>query len=147
MTGTERFAVALSCIDGRIHDALVCWIRHRLAVDVVDLVTVQGPDRVLAHGDDAWVARLVERVRVSQRAHGSTHLVVASHSDCAGHPVSDAQHRDDVASAVARLRPLLPGMGVVAAHISPTDGGWAVTEIPVDTVGARSSGLPSEVAG
>lgn len=62
---------------------------------------MQGPDRVLAHGDDDWVGRLAERVMVSHRAHGSTQLVIASHSDCAGHPVDDQTHRRDLRLAAA----------------------------------------------
>lgn len=114
---TERFATALTCIDGRIHDPLRDWVRGRLQVDAVDLVTVQGPDRVLAHGDDDWVGRLAERVLVSHRAHGSTHLVIASHSDCAGHAVDDDEHHHDLRLATTRFAPLVPGMTVQTVHV------------------------------
>jgi hypothetical protein len=118
---TERFATALTCIDGRIHDALRDRVRTVLQVDAVDLVTVQGPDRVLAHGDDDWVGRLAERVMVSHRAHGSTQLVIASHSDCAGHPVDDETHRRDLRPAATRFAPLVPGMSVRTVHVGRTE--------------------------
>lgn len=126
---TESFAVALTCIDGRIHDALRDWIHHRFDVDAIDLVTVQGPDNVLANEDDAWVDRLAERVRVSQRAHGSTQLILASHSDCAGHPVPDAEHRRDVDREATRLRPILPGMHVTVVHIGQDGVRWTPVEV------------------
>jgi hypothetical protein len=64
---TERFAVTLTCIDGRIQLPLQAWVRERLDVDVVDVVTVPGPDGVLTGGDDAGLQQLAEHVRVSVR--------------------------------------------------------------------------------
>jgi hypothetical protein len=128
VSGTERFATALTCIDGRIHATVVAWIRRRLSVEHVDLVTAQGPDLVLAHGDDAWVSRLAESVGVSQRAHASTTLVIASHSECAAHPVPDPVHHDDLQKAVARFGPLCPGMELLTVHLGRSEGGWEVVE-------------------
>lgn len=134
---TERFATTLTCIDGRIHDPLLGWVRSNLQVDAVDLVTVQGPDRVLAHGDDDWVGRLAERVLVSHRAHGSTHLVIASHSDCAAHPVEDDEHHRDLRLATARFTPLVPEMTVRVVHVRRSA---ALMWRPEDIDAARPAG-------
>lgn len=134
---TERFATALTCIDGRVHDPLRDWVRSRLQVDTVDMVTVQGPDRVLAHGADDWIGRLAERVLVSHRAHGSRQLVIASHSDCAGHPVDDDEHHRDLHLAAARFAPLVPGMDVRTVHVGQeTVVVWRTEEVGVAEVGA-----------
>ncbi len=130
MIGSERFAVALTCIDGRIHDPLRAWALRTLSVDVLDLVTVQGPDGVMSSTDDEWIDRLADRVKVSRHAHNSIHLVVASHTDCAGHPVDEGQHHHDVGLAASRMRSLLPQMTVVAVHVAQVEHGWVV--IPVD---------------
>lgn len=129
MSSDHRFAVAVTCIEGRIHEALRGWILDRLDIDTVDLVTVQGPDAVLAAGDAEWVDRLAKRVLVSHGAHGSTHVVLASHSDCAAHPVTDAEHRQDLALSAARLRPLLPAMEVVPVHVQQRGAGWEVVPL------------------
>lgn len=137
---TERFATALTCIDGRVHDPLRDWVRARLQVDTVDMVTVQGPDRVLAHGADDWIGRLAERVLVSHRAHGSTQLVIASHSDCAGHPVDDDEHHRDLYLAAARFAPLVPGMDVQTVHVGQaTVVVWRTAEVGGAEVGAGAA--------
>lgn len=129
MSPDHRFAVAITCIDGRIHESLRAWILDRLDVDTADLVTVQGPDTVLATGDAEWACCLAKRVLVSRRAHGSTQVVLASHSDCAVHPVTDAEHRRDLALAAARLRSLLPEMEVVPVHVQQRDDSWEVVPL------------------
>lgn len=78
-------------MDGRIQQTVVDWARQRFGVDYVDMVTVPGPDRVLAE-DYLGRLRLAADVAASHRAHGSRQLVVASHADCTGNPVSDDEH-------------------------------------------------------
>lgn len=129
MSKDHRFAVAITCIDGRIHASLCAWIIDHLDVDTADLVTVQGPDAVLATGDPEWASRLAKRVSVSHLAHGSTHVVLASHTDCAAHPVTDAEHRRDLALAAVRLRSLLPEMEIVPVHVQQRDDSWQVVPL------------------
>lgn len=126
MSTHQRFAAAVTCIDGRIHESLRAWILDRLDVDTADLVTVPGPDAVLATGDAEGACRLANRVLVSHSAHGSTHVVLASHTDCAAHPVTDAEHRRHLALAATRLHSLLPEMEIVPVHLQQRDDGWQV---------------------
>lgn len=142
MSPGRRFGVAVTCIDGRIHDALRRWVLDRLDIDTVDLVTVQGPDAVLAGGDSDWIERLAKRVLVSHGAHGSSSVVLASHSDCAAHPVTDDQHLRDLGPAAIRLRSLLPSMEVVAVHVQQRGDGWEVvpllpTQLPIEKEAVR----------
>lgn len=148
MPEIERFATALTCIDGRIHECLRDWIQVRTGAGVVDLVTVQGPDRVLARADDAWVLRLADRVQVSHRAHGSTTLVIASHSDCAGHPVPDSEHHEDLQRAAARIGSLCPAMNLLTVHVeSSGDGTWRVVETGGERVSADRPDVRQGAAG
>jgi hypothetical protein len=112
-----RFATAVTCIDGRVHEPLAAWVRDRFRVDFVDLVTEPGADRVCAHAGEDRVAAVLERVAVSANAHASRTLVVAGHADCAANPVDDAQHRDDIRRAVLRLRGKADWVDVVGAWI------------------------------
>jgi orotidine-5'-phosphate decarboxylase len=119
------FATAIACIDGRVHEPLVRWMRRRFGVDHVDLVTEPGADLVCAHGPADGLAALVDRVAVSARAHASRVLVITGHEDCAAHPVDEAAHRADIARAVARLRAEVGDLAVVGVWV----GADAVAEI------------------
>lgn len=114
-----RFATAITCMDGRIQQVVVDYARSCFGVDYVDMVTVPGPDRVLTQ-DFAGRLRLASDVAVSQRAHGSSQLVLASHADCAGNPVADAEHEQMVADAVTWLAAQLPAMTMVGIHLDST---------------------------
>jgi len=103
-------------MDGRIQHSVVDWARSQFGVDYVDMVTVPGPDRVLAH-DLLGRLRLATDVALSRRAHGSHQLVVASHTDCSGNSVSDDEHEQMVREGISWLATLLPEMTIVGIHV------------------------------
>jgi hypothetical protein len=124
--GTERFAVLLSCIDGRTQQPLLNWVRRELGVSHVDVVTEPGIDAVLARGDDHAVQALLDKVCVSRLAHGAIALVVAGHHDCAANPGDAASHAADLARATTGLRQALPELPVRAVYVDST---WNVAEL------------------
>lgn len=144
-----RFATAITCMDGRIQQAVVDVTRTWFGVDYVDMVTVPGPDRVLTQ-DFAGRLRLATDVAVSTRAHGSHQLVVASHADCAGNPVPDAEHEQLVAEGVAWLADQFPGVTIVGIHL---DGKGRVRRVagraagPAEHLVERGAGRVAATAG
>ncbi|WP_233558839.1 carbonic anhydrase [Micromonospora radicis] len=140
MTGPERFATMVTCIDGRIQRPLDEWVRQRLGVEYLDTITEPGPESMLATTDERQLGVLLAKVAVSRRAHGSATLVIAGHADCAGNPVSADEHRDQLRRSLLRLTGRLPGTRILAVHaarcgercwapelVAETPGGPAVT--------------------
>lgn len=116
-----RFAVVLNCIDGRAQQPLLEWVRARYGVDYVDVVTEPGVDAVLALGDAVTLEVLLDRVRVSQRAHLARNLVVAGHHDCAANAVPRPVHEAQIRTAVHRVRAALPEFEVAGVYL---DQSW-----------------------
>ncbi|GIJ79164.1 hypothetical protein SAMN05443287_102563 [Micromonospora phaseoli] len=112
----DRFATMLTCIDGRIQRPLDRWVRSHLDVDYLDTITEPGPEAVVATTGESRLDALLEKVRISQRAHGSETLVIAAHSDCAGNPVPVAEHHRQLREGLARLATRLPGTRILAVH-------------------------------
>lgn len=83
-------------------------------------------DAVLARGPQAALDVVLDKARVSSRAHGAATLVIAGHADCAGHPVPDDEHVADVVTAVRRTRAALPEFDVVGAFVDAAGGVRAV---------------------
>ena len=83
-----KFATLVACIDGRAYGPVVEWVKRNYGVDFVDLVTVPGVDK------DVTLAQA--GVEISVRAHKSKLVVVAGHYDCAGNPVSGAEHKSQI---------------------------------------------------
>lgn len=105
-----------TCIDGRIQQPLNEWVTSRLGVEYLDTITEPGPEAMLTATDEQSLSGVLEKVAISQRAHGSSTLVIAAHSDCAGNPVSDEEHRSQLQQGLARLAGKLPGTRILAVH-------------------------------
>lgn len=105
-----RFAASIHCMDGRIQEPIIAYIKRETGVDVVDAITEAGPVGLLAGGDEAKTASVVERLQISAEAHGATQVFVSAHHDCAGNPVDKSVQIDHVRQTVELLRPIFPGL-------------------------------------
>ena len=86
------FVTAINCMDGRVQEPVVPWMKRHFHADFVDMATEPGPDRVMTAGA-SWDVRAVRnRVEMSVNMHGSEVVAVAAHYDCTGYPVSKEEH-------------------------------------------------------
>ncbi len=119
----KKLAVALTCADWRLHQRKVDFNRRlarTLGVDGVDINALPGPDGLLlpARAGDwetvkGWVSLLVG-------AHHPVSIAVVAHQKCAGHPVSDPQHDEDVVTVTQALKAQIgfdgPASAIVAVY-------------------------------
>jgi hypothetical protein len=96
----ETFATAINCMDGRTQEPIISWAKKTFEVDYVDTVTEPGPDKILAEGPDTLVESIKNRVIISVNKHGSQNVIMVSHHDCAGNPVSKKEHLDQLKKSV-----------------------------------------------
>lgn len=93
------FVTAVNCIDGRVQAPLAEWMKTAFHAEYVDVVTEPGPEKALTQGAAERIAAIREKVAVSVNAHHSSVLAIAAHFDCAGNPVTDEQHKQQVRAA------------------------------------------------
>ena len=74
-----KFATAINCMDGRVQLPVINWLREKLGVDYVDMITEPGPDKILAKGAGAAVDSIKARVLISVNKHGSDTILMVSH--------------------------------------------------------------------
>lgn len=99
---TEPFALAINCVDGRVQQPLLRWIRDELSLSRVDYLTVPGADAALAeHGRELERARETASFLTDQRDHRCA--LVAGHWDCLGNPVDEERHREQIRRAAEEL--------------------------------------------
>ncbi len=91
-------------MDGRIQEPIRKWITEKFNVQHVDVVTQPGVDGVLVGEDGPHIELIKHMVAISVNAHGSSTIVISGHYDCAGHPVSDEQHIQDIKKAVSVVK-------------------------------------------
>jgi hypothetical protein len=74
-------AAVIACFDARFELSLRKLLR-RLGIEQPDTIRVAGGARALVRGTSEERAFLVEQVRSSRRLHGSSAVLLVSHSDC-----------------------------------------------------------------
>jgi hypothetical protein len=94
------FATAINCMDGRTQKPVTDWLTRQFGVEHIDTITEPGVDKVLTQGALHQVQSIKDRVLISVNAHGSRHVVVVGHHDCAGNPVSRDEHHRMTREAV-----------------------------------------------
>jgi hypothetical protein len=86
------FGTAINCMDGRVQEPVLNWLKKNYALDYVDMITEPGPDKVMVHGKSEQIESIKSRVLISVNAHGSRIIFIAAHYDCAGNPVPQEEH-------------------------------------------------------
>lgn len=99
----KKFATAINCIDGRVQQPVLEWAQQTLQVDYVDQITEPGADLVLSVGIAEKAQAILEKVSISVNAHNSRHVAVVGHYDCAGNPVDEATHKEQIRQAVEAI--------------------------------------------
>jgi hypothetical protein len=86
-----RFALAITCLDGRVQRPVVDYMRRKYGVDYVDLITEPGPERALTDPTRAGVQAAIHRnARFSVAGHNAELIAVTAHDDCLGNDADSA---------------------------------------------------------
>jgi carbonic anhydrase len=88
----KKFATALNCMDGRVQEPVIKFLKEKYKVDFVDMITEPGMDRVLVEGDEKILEEIKNKIEISIKKHGSKVVAIVGHTDCAGNPVGKREH-------------------------------------------------------
>jgi len=125
--GGKTFATAINCMDGRVQIPVIEYLKKRYRADYIDMITEPGPNGILAAGkDQAAVESIKRRVSISTGKHGSKHIAVAGHHDCAGNPVDKETHLTHIRSAMKTVKAWGFNAEVIGLWI---DDKWKVSEV------------------
>ncbi len=126
--------IAVACVDNRLHQpSIVPQLEVLLDSNSIYLETMPGPEGcILGRKDDPQnyhFTSLLSDLTLLLEAKDITTVALVGHCDCAGHPVSDEQHRLDVLTATKKLQAALPNtVSVIPLLAYPPDdtGPWKV---------------------
>ena len=124
-----QFATAINCIDGRAQRPVSEWMRINFSVDFVDTITQPGPDAALTEGQTPVIEMIRANVGVSVTAHQSQLIAIAGHHGCAGNPVSDDTHKEQIRASCQ----VVAGCGFRARVIGLCVNEWWQIEVVADS--------------
>ena len=118
----QTFATALNCMDGRTQEPVIALIKKDANVTFVDMITYPGMDGFLANAKEDALKQIFRMIDISVEKHGSQHIYIVGHFDCAGNPVSEEQHKEDIRKAVQRIKERYSDLTVKGIWVGNT---WA----------------------
>ena len=112
-----KFVTCLNCMDGRVQEPMIIWLKESHEAEFVDMITEAGMDGYLIK-NFFLPNPLKQKIDISVRKHGSKDIFVVGHHDCGGHPVDEKTHRDHVIKSVDKLKKQYPNCSVAGVWIS-----------------------------
>ncbi|MGM8215403.1 carbonic anhydrase [Bacillaceae bacterium W0354] len=121
-----KFVTAINCMDGRVQEPIINWMKEKYAADYVDMITEAGPNKILLYGPEETIEAIKEKVKISYERHGSEVLAVAGHYDCAGYPVSREKKISKIIHSVELINSWDIPMKVIGLYVNEN---WEVEEV------------------
>ena len=127
----ETFFTAVGCMDGRVQSVIAKFGQDKFHAEYQDTITEAGLVGVLAKDDvdPKFMAGITTKVvAVSIGKHHSAGVVVHGHQECAGNPVSETQHIQDIKKSVEVISALVgkkvPVVGVFVKRSTKNPRLW-----------------------
>ena len=127
MKKDEIFVTTINCMDGRVQEPVIAYMKNRYAADYVDMITEAGPNKILAEGtDDFLVASIRRRYDVSVDKHASKVVAIVGHYDCGGNTAPKPQQLEEIKSSCGLVSTWQNHVEVIGLWV---DENWTVNEI------------------
>lgn len=125
--GQMTFATAINCMDGRVQLPVITYLQDRFDAEFIDTITEPGPNRILAEQtDQPRLKSILARLEISIDKHGSRHIAIIGHHDCAGNPAPKQIQIGHIQQAVAYISQRHPKTEVIGIWV---DEKWRIHEI------------------
>ena len=123
----KKFVTAINCMDGRVQEPVINYMKKKYNIDYIDMITEPGPDKILAEGENKFkIESIKERVDISVIKHGSKLIAMVSHDDCAGNPVDKETHITQTKESIKTISTWNHNVKIIGLWI---DENWDVYEL------------------
>lgn len=120
---SESFFTVVGCMDGRVQVPVADFGQEKFGAEYPDTITEAGIVGIIANNPDPkFVENLKSKLLVSIEKHHSKGILVGGHQECAGHPVSDDEHKEDIRKSVEFIRNLIESRVPVTGVFVLRDG-------------------------
>ncbi len=122
-----EFVTSIHCMDGRIQQPIINYIKEKYEVKYIDTITEPGPCKIVSQNTDNLLLESIDnRIAISLNKHGSKIIFISGHYDCAGNPVSEEIQIEQLNKSQKILRLKYPNIKVKKLWINKN---WEVEEL------------------
>ena len=119
-----EFATSIHCMDGRIQEPLIHFLKEKYNIKYIDIITEPGPCKILSQDTENPVLDSIDhRISISLNKHHSKMIFISGHHDCAGNPVPKEVQIKHIEKSAKRLQSKYPNTEVVKLWV---DEHWDV---------------------
>ncbi len=123
----KTFVTAINCMDGRVQEPIITWMKKEYNADYIDMITEPGPIKNLAEHTTSLINESIKnRINISLNKHGSKLIAVIGHHDCAGNPVDQTTQYQQIHQAIKTLQTWNLNVTIIGLWI---DEHWKVHKI------------------
>ncbi len=128
---SETFFTSIGCMDGRVQDPIARFGREKFGAQFPDTITEAGLVGLLSKNIDSKLLEAIKKkLLISLEKHHSKGVIVHGHEDCAGNPVTDGKHKEDVLKSQRIIRQFVPeGTEVLPVFVTKNNGEWTVESL------------------
>ncbi|MDP3987674.1 MAG: hypothetical protein Q8P80_00855 [Candidatus Levybacteria bacterium] len=128
----ETFFTSVGCMDGRVQEVVAKLGREKFQALYGDTITEAGLVGLLGKEkqDPNFINSLKNKIFISLEKHHSKGIIVHGHQDCAGNPVDDQKHKEDISKSVELIRGMVGSqLPVLAVFVKREGENWVVEEL------------------
>lgn len=128
----ETFFTSIGCMDGRVQEPILFFGKKKFGVKYADIITEAGLVGISAKPNinQTLLNLLKQKIKISLAKHRSKGIIVHGHQDCAGNPIDDKKHKEDVLKAVKVITSFVPeGIRVIPVFVKRENDEWIVEEL------------------
>ncbi len=123
----HKFVTAINCMDGRVQQPIIDWMKHTYQADYIDMITEPGPIKILTETPLQTIGKSIKnRLEISVHKHGSTVVAIIGHHDCAGNPVGKQTQLTQIQSAAKTIASWGFNISIIGLWV---DENWHVHKI------------------
>lgn len=126
----ETFFTSIGCMDGRVQAPITEYGKSKFQAQYPDTITEAGLVGILSNNPSGELLESIKKkILISIEKHHSKGIIVHGHEECAGNPVEDKKHRQDILKAAQVLRSMALNLEVKPVFVVRSTGGWIVEEL------------------
>ena len=121
------FCASIHCMDGRIQEPIIHFLKENYGIQYVDTITEPGPCNILAENtDNEKIHSIMERTDISIYKHGSQLIAVSGHFDCAGNPCDEEMQKKQIRKSIQTLQDRYPDIKIIGLWV---DEEWKIRKV------------------
>lgn len=127
----ESFFTVVGCMDGRVQEVMARFGKEKFRAKFADTITEAGIVGLISNNPSSeFIENLKSKLLVSIEKHHSKGVLVDGHQECAGNPVSDEEHRQDIKTSVEFIKKLIDNkVPVIGVFVVRQGDDWIVKEV------------------